>query len=71
MFRSHVPSVQASKARAIVNLAGQVGIPAVTLVGSIGTFTHACYQRIPALSNLSDPSAGQSVRITSTKGNLE
>jgi hypothetical protein len=48
-----------------------IGIAAVTLVGSIGTFTHACYQRITALSNLSDPSAEQSVKITSTKGNLE
>jgi len=42
-----------------------------TVVGSIDRFTRACYQRIPALSNLSDPSAEQSVKITSTKDSLE
>jgi hypothetical protein len=48
-----------------------VGTVAVTLVGSIVCFTRACYQRFTALSNLSDPSADQSVTITSAKGNLE
>jgi len=93
MFRGHVSSVQASKARAIVNLAGQKkwacfatnsarkaglvflfgagGTQLAAAVGSIDRFTRACYQRITALSNLSDPSAEQSVKITSTKDNLE
>jgi hypothetical protein len=43
----------------------------VTLVGFFPRFIRACYQRITALSNLSDPSAEQSVKITSTKDNLE